>query len=195
MQQSRVLLIDNNDSFTYNIIEMLRTIDDAEGEVLSSAGLDMASLNHFDHIIISPGPMTPKDFPILSEVIRYCYVANKPLLGICLGHQAIGEYFGGQLVRLETVVHGQRRQITIDTSSPIYMGMPDKIEVGLYHSWAVDSATLPSWLKATAFTDSHCLMSLECRQRPIFGIQFHPESFMTPLGRQIVENFLNITTR
>ncbi len=188
----KVLLLDNNDSFTYNIIELLRSISGVEAVVVPSAELDIARLDEFDHVIISPGPMTPKDFPILSKAIKRCYTTRKPLLGICLGHQAIGETFGGKLVRLSNVVHGQRRQISIDTSSPIYANLSDNIEVGLYHSWAIEPSTLPLSLKATGFATDRCLMSIEHRHRPIFGIQFHPESFMTLYGRQIIENFLNI---
>lgn len=188
----KVLLIDNNDSFTYNIIELLRSIGKVEGVIVPSAELNILQLDEFDHIVISPGPMRPKDFPILSEVIEYCFTTHKPLLGICLGHQAIGEYFGGKLVRLNSVVHGQRRQIAIDTSSLLYVNLPDNIEVGLYHSWAIEHSTLPSSLKATGFTADSCLMSIEHSERAIFGIQFHPESFMTTQGRQIIENFLNI---
>lgn len=192
MQHNRVLLIDNNDSFTYNIIELLHSIGEVEGVIVPSTELNIVQLNEFEHIVISPGPMRPKDFPILSKVIEYCFTTYKPLLGICLGHQAIGEYFGGKLVRLNSVVHGQRRQIAIDTSSLLYANLPDNIEVGLYHSWAIEHSTLPLSLKAIGFTSDSCLMSIEHSERAIFGIQFHPESFMTKQGRQIIENFLNI---
>lgn len=187
-----VLLIDNNDSFTYNIIETIRSVCSDKWQIVRSEVLDIGMLGRFTHIVISPGPMTPSDFPILSDVICRCYDDNKPLLGVCLGHQAIGEYFGARLVQMPSVVHGQRRRITIDSTSLIYRGLPSVIEVGLYHSWAIDYTSLPDTLQATGATAEHCLMSLQHKDKHIYGIQFHPESFMTPDGSRILSNFINI---
>ena len=188
----RVLIIDNKDSFTYNIVDLLRTIGNVDFEVLLSDELDLHTLSAFDSIIISPGPMKPIDFPILKEVISYCSKKNKPLLGICLGHQAICEYFGGELVKLKLVVHGQKKQIEIDNSSLIYKNLPPKIEVGLYHSWMVNPNSLNSCLKTTGFSSDQSIMSVQHYSSNIFGTQFHPESFMTESGKQIMENFLKI---
>lgn len=188
----KVLIIDNNDSFTYNIVDILRNIETTDCKVLPSNELEISALSAFDHIIISPGPMKPIDFPILRDVISYCSKNNKPLLGICLGHQAICEYFGGELVQLKHVVHGQKKQIEIDNSSPIYRNLPPKIEVGLYHSWTVNPKTLNSCLKTTGMTADQSLMSVQHYSANIFGTQFHPESFLTVNGKQIMENFLSI---
>lgn len=188
----RILLIDNNDSFTYNIVELLRSLDDVLYGVLPSNGLNIAVLEDYSHIIISPGPMTPSDFPELRDVISYCEKLDKPLLGICLGHQAICEYFGGRLVQMDTIVHGHRERIAIDNRSSIYRYLPDRIEVGLYHSWKIDHLNLPDELAVTGMSREDCLMSVQHKNKQIFGIQFHPESFLTAKGRQILENFVNI---
>lgn len=187
-----VLLIDNNDSFTYNIVEAIRSVCSDKWQIVRSEALDIGMLDRFSHIVISPGPMTPSDFPILSDVICRCCDHNKPLLGVCLGHQAIGEYFGARLVQMPSVVHGQRRRIKIDSTSLIYKGLSDVIEVGLYHSWAIDYTSLPDTLQATGETAEQCLMSLQHKDKHIYGIQFHPESFMTPDGSRILSNFINI---
>lgn len=188
----RVLLIDNNDSFTYNIVELLRSLHGAAYDVLSSKGLEMSVLEDYSHIIISPGPMTPSDFPELNDVIAFCEDRDKPLLGICLGHQAICEYFGGRLVRMDKIVHGHKESIGIDNHSIIYNELPDTIDVGLYHSWRIDHHDLPDELLITGMSQEDCLMSVQHRSKMIFGIQFHPESFLTTRGNRILENFTNI---
>ncbi len=187
-----VLLIDNNDSFTYNIVELLRGLDGAAYNVLPSKGLEMSVLEDYSHIIISPGPMTPSDFPELNGVIAFCVERDKPLLGICLGHQAICEYFGGRLIRMDTIVHGHKESIEIDNHSSIYNDLPDRIDVGLYHSWKIDHHDLPGQLMITGMSREDCLMSVQHKSKMIFGIQFHPESFLTVRGRQIMENFTNL---
>jgi para-aminobenzoate synthetase component 2 len=188
----QVLIIDNIDSFTYNIVDILRNIGTVDYKVLLSNELDPDELSAFDRIIISPGPMKPADFPMLEAVISHCSQSNKPLMGVCLGHQAICEYFGGELVQMKNVVHGQKKRIEINNNSPIYRNLPPEIEVGLYHSWMVNYKTLPHCLKITGMTADKCLMSVQHYKDNIFGIQFHPESFMTAWGKQILENFLNI---
>jgi anthranilate synthase/aminodeoxychorismate synthase-like glutamine amidotransferase len=188
----QVLIIDNNDSFTYNIVNILRDIATVDYLVLPSDELVTDECNAFSHIVISPGPMKPADFPVLKNVISHCSRRNKPLLGICLGHQAICEYFGGELVRLENVVHGQKKRIKIDNNSPVFKNLPSEIEVGLYHSWMIRHITLPECLKITGMTTDQCLMSVKHQENNIFGIQFHPESFMTRWGKRIFENFLTI---
>jgi anthranilate synthase/aminodeoxychorismate synthase-like glutamine amidotransferase len=187
-----VLLIDNQDSFTYNIVNILRNIEAAGFLVKSSDKLDINDLDHFSHIIISPGPMKPADFPVLRDVISHCFQNNKPLLGICLGHQAICEFFGGELVQLENVVHGQKKQIQIDNNTPVFKNLPPEIEAGLYHSWVIRHQALPECLKITGMSAGQCLMSVKHQGKNIFGLQFHPESFMTSCGKQIFENFLGV---
>ena len=188
----KVLIIDNHDSFTYNIVDLIRNIGTFDCEVLFSNSLEIASIGDFDHIIISPGPMKPVDFPVLKDVISYCTINNKPLLGICLGHQAICEHFGGELVQLKNVVHGQKKRIEIDNSSPIFRNLPNKIEVGLYHSWGVNHKSLNGSLRIIGMSADQSLMAVQHCENNIFGTQFHPESFMTTFGKQIMENFLSI---
>jgi anthranilate synthase/aminodeoxychorismate synthase-like glutamine amidotransferase len=188
----KVLLIDNNDSFTYNIVDILHAIKSANVEVKLYEKVSADELSIYNHIIISPGPMTPADYPKFKDVISFCYDSNKPLLGICLGHQAIGEYFGGKLIHLTSVVHGQKKVIDIDNLSTIFHHLPKEIEVGLYHSWAIDFSTLPESLKSTGMSKDPYLMSFQHSQKNIFGVQFHPESFMTESGAQILKNFLSI---
>ena len=188
----KVLIVDNNDSFTYNIVDIIRNIGAVDYRVVLSNELEIETVSQYNNIIISPGPMKPIDFPVLYEVISYCCQSNKPLLGICLGHQAICEYFGGELIQLKEVVHGQKKLIEIDNHSPIYSNLPSKIEVGLYHSWVVKNNSLNDCLRMTGITDDQSLMSVQHYKGNIFGTQFHPESFMTTSGKQILENFLNI---
>jgi anthranilate synthase/aminodeoxychorismate synthase-like glutamine amidotransferase len=187
--KTRLLLADNHDSFTYNIVDILRRFDFAETSVILSRELNPEAIEDFDHIIISPGPMTPCEFPILKELITYSLENKKPLLGICLGHQAIFEFFGGKLLRLINVVHGQQKRIHIDVRSQLFKKLPPEIDAGLYHSWLADSQSVPDCLKIIGSTSDFQIMAIEHLQFPIFGIQFHPESFLTPLGKQILENF------
>jgi anthranilate synthase/aminodeoxychorismate synthase-like glutamine amidotransferase len=188
----RLILIDNNDSFTYNIVNIFRKIESIDFDVVRSCLLSVNAFDEYDKVVISPGPGKPKDFPILKNVIKYCIEKRKALLGICLGHQAICEYFGGELVRLNEVVHGQKKLVMIDNSSPLYINLPYKIEVGLYHSWIINHDTLPSCLAVTGETIDKRLMSVKHMNYNIYGLQFHPESFMTKFGQQIIENFLKV---
>lgn len=190
----KVLLIDNNDSFTYNIVDLLQSLNYATVVVKRYSEVSIEEFPDYNHIIISPGPMTPSDYPKLKNAISFCYENNKPLLGICLGHQAIGEYFGGKLIQLQRVVHGQKKIISIDNTSKIFHQLPDEIEVGLYHSWAIDFSSLPESLKSTGMSKDPCLMSFQHRQKNIFGVQFHPESFLTASGKIIMKNFLSIAS-
>lgn len=188
----RLLLLDNNDSFTFNIVDLLRSFDDLDFDVIKSEAVQVEMLRQYDKFIISPGPGKPSDFPMINETIKYCINNEKDLLGICLGHQAICEFFGGELFRLESVVHGQKKKIEIDTSSLIYNDMPKEVEVGLYHSWAVNGNNLPECLMPTGFSTDKTLMSIQHRNLHIFGVQFHPESFLTTCGNKILQNFIDL---
>ena len=188
----RLLLIDNNDSFTYNIVDILRTFKKWRFDIVNPFDLHVDSPQLYDKVIISPGPGKPSDFTALKIVIANCAKYNKYLLGICLGHQAICEYFGGKLIRLETPVHGQKKTITIDNTSAIFRDMPPKIDVGLYHSWTIEYGSLPCNLKITGATEDNVLMSVEHNNYNIYGVQFHPESFLTKYGKQIIKNFLTV---
>ena len=186
----KVLLIDNNDSFTYNIVNTLEKIKDVVITVSRSNEFNIDELAYFEKVIISPGPGKPAHFPILKEVISYCLRYHKPLLGICLGHQAICEYFGATLIQLDEVIHGQQKLITIDNSFSIYRNLAKQIEVGLYHSWTINPKTLPDCLEVTGMTSEQSLMSVVHKNTTIYGVQFHPESFMTTYGDLIFKNFL-----
>ena len=188
----KLLLIDNNDSFTYNIVDMFRKVNGVNLDIIISQKLSVESLYKYEKIIISPGPAKPKNYPILEKVIAYCLNSSTPLLGICLGHQAICCFFGGQLIQLKEVVHGRQKTVYLNNDSLIYSSFPSEIEVGLYHSWAIEAETLPSCLKITGTLANRCLMSIQHKTHPIYGLQFHPESFLTTYGLQIIKNFLAI---
>ncbi|PID26785.1 MAG: anthranilate synthase component II [Candidatus Cloacimonadota bacterium] len=186
-----ILLLDNNDSFTYNIVDLFRKFKNIN-LVVKSSFEDQSYLEFFDKFIISPGPGLPKDFPHIFEVIKYCEKNQKPLLGVCLGLQSIAQYFGGYLFRLENVVHGQKKEIQIIENSLLYKGLEKNIKVGLYHSWAVDTDKVPSCLKTTSLSKDNIIMSLEHKNLPIYGVQYHLESFLSKYGYNIVSNFLEI---
>lgn len=185
-----IVLIDNNDSFTYNLVDLFRRVK-TNYKVVPSQELSISELDGYSHIVISPGPMLPKDFPILKDVISYSLHHNKPLLGVCLGFQAIGVYFGGTLSRLEKVTHGQKHDIQITEESKLYTGLPSEIEVGLYHSWCLQNIEQAP-LKITARNASDTIMSIEHENAPIYGIQYHLESFLCRTGQTILHNFLSI---
>ncbi|RLD58806.1 MAG: anthranilate synthase component II [Bacteroidetes bacterium] len=188
----QVLIIDNNDSFTYNIVNILRNIENVNFDVLLTNKISIDTLQSYDKIIISPGPGKPCDFPLLNDVITCCIKTKKPLLGVCLGHQTICEYFGGELVQLKSVIHGQKHLVQINNNSYIYKSLPANIEVGLYHSWTINPKTLPNCLEITGITSDKRLMSIKHKEYDIYGLQFHPESFMTKYGNKILENFIKI---
>ncbi len=185
-----VLLLDNNDSFTYNIVDLFRQFEYVNLIVKNS--IDKLCLDDFDRFVISPGPSLPKDFPQVFELIKYSQVNSKPLLGVCLGFEAIAEYFNAKLFRQEKVVHGQSKIIKIDNTSLLYKNLDSNIKVGLYHSWAVSKINFPDSIKITALSEDDIIMSLEHKKLPIYGIQYHLESFLTKHGKTILSNFLEI---
>ncbi len=186
-----ILLLDNNDSFTYNVVDLFRKFKNIN-LIVKSSFEDQSYLENFDKFIISPGPGLPKDFPHILKVIEYCKKSKKPLLGICLGLQSIAQYFGGDLFRLQNVVHGQRKEIRIIEKSLLYKGLEEKIQAGLYHSWAVAGEKVPKSLKVTSVSEDNIIMSLEHRNLPIYGIQYHLESFLSEYGYEIASNFLEV---
>jgi len=185
----KIALIDHNDSFTFNILELLRKIGGNNTTVISYNNLIVSELSKFDKIILSPGPCLPQDYPKTFEVIEQFY-KTKPILGICLGHQAICSFFGAKLYNFKDVVHGVDTDITIKESNFIFKNVPSKTEVGLYHSWAVKNA--PNSLKILAITEGEVIMSIKHIDYPVYGIQFHPESFLTTHGELILKNFINL---
>lgn len=184
----RVVVIDNYDSFTYNLVHLVRHLG-VDVTVYRNDQFALADLETFDKIILSPGPGIPAEAGLLLDVIR-TYAGRKPILGVCLGHQAIGEVFGGSLTNLSDVFHGVATEGTQLQNDPIFAGLPRRITMGRYHSWVVDRDTLPACLEVTAESDEGYIMALRHRDYDIHGIQFHPESVLTPQGGTIVSNWL-----
>ncbi len=185
-----VVIIDNYDSFTYNLAHLLRSLG-AEVTVLRNDQFELPELEKFDKIVLSPGPGIPSEAGLLLDVIRE-YAGRKPMLGVCLGHQAIGESFGGRLTNLSDVFHGVQTPVRIVADDYIFDGLPrEGLPVGRYHSWVVDTEGFPECLEITAVSEEGQVMALRHKTMDIHGIQFHPESVLTPDGATIVGNWLN----
>ena len=184
----KIVIIDNYDSFTYNLSHLVKELG-AEVTVVRNDQFALPELEAYDKIILSPGPGIPSEAGLLLDVIK-TYAGKKPMLGVCLGHQAIGECFGAQLTNLSEVFHGIATEGTQFGNDPIFTGLPQRITMGRYHSWVVSKDGLPSCLEITAESDEGQIMALRHREYDIHGIQFHPESVLTPEGRKIISNFL-----
>ena len=182
----KVVIIDNYDSFTYNLSHLVKELG-AEVTVYRNDQFQMEQLEEFDKIILSPGP--PCEAGLLLDVIK-TYAGKKPILGVCLGHQAIGESFGGHLTNLSEVYHGVATPTTITQKDYLFEGLPEQIEVGRYHSWVVDTKELPACLEVTSVSDEGFIMSLRHKEYDIRGIQYHPESVLTKDGKTIISNWL-----
>lgn len=189
----RILLLDNFDSFTYNLAHYC----EGEGcvvDVIDNASFDPNELKNYQALIISPGPGLPKEAGVLMSVIKEAYRVNIPVLGVCLGMQAIAEHFGGNLYNQDMVKHGVSEWITITSEDAVlFQGLEKRQQVGLYHSWAVEISETGD-LQTTSFSDSGVLMSLQHRKLPIHGVQFHPESIMTTHGKKMIRNFLALVS-
>ena len=185
----KIVIIDNYDSFTYNLSHLVKELG-AEVSVVRNDEFELEALDAFDKIILSPGPGIPSEAGLLLEVIRQ-YAGRKPILGVCLGHQAIGEVFGGKLTNLSTVFHGVATEGTQLGNDYLFDGLPERITMGRYHSWVVDREGWPEALEVTALSDEGQVMALRHRKMDIHGIQFHPESVLTPDGRHMLENFIS----
>lgn len=186
----RTAVIDNYDSFTYNLVHIVKETG-TEVCVFRNDQFQLKDLEPFDNIILSPGPGIPSEAGLLLDVIRQ-YKNSKPMLGVCLGHQAIGEVYGAKLQNLSEVYHGVATPINIIADDPIFSDLPRRFDAGRYHSWAISSESLPDCLEVTAKSDDECIMAIRHRSLPIHGIQFHPESVLTPLGKTIIQNFMQI---
>lgn len=189
--QKNLLIIDNHDSFTFNLVDLLRKIR-VPTKVVLVEELNLDEVEQFSHILISPGPDVPRAYPQTFAMLER-YHQSKSILGVCLGHQTICEFFGGTLYNLENVRHGQQRMLTQIEPNPIFNGLPKQFQVGLYHSWGILQNSLQNTpLVATAVCDQNVLMSFKHQSLPIYGVQFHPESFITEYGKQMLENWLAI---
>lgn len=184
----KILIIDNYDSFTYNIVDALRTLGTVP-DVVRNDCLDLDKTADYDKIIISPGPGIPSEAGQLPEFLER-YATRKPILGICLGHQALGEYFGGRLLNLSEVYHGVATPIEIVADDYMFEGIESGTPVGRYHSWVVDREDLPECMEVTATAADGAIMAMRHRDYDVRGVQFHPESIMTPDGVRMLDNWL-----
>ncbi len=185
----KVLVIDNYDSFTYNLVHYLEDLN-CEVTVVRNDKLNLEDVAPFDKIVLSPGPGIPDEAGLLKPIIEK-YAASKRILGVCLGQQAIGEVFGGTLINLDEVYHGVATPVTISVDDEyLFEGLDKTIEIGRYHSWVV-SADLPDSLEATSFDENGQVMSLRHKVYDVRGVQYHPESVLTPDGKKILENWVN----
>lgn len=186
----KILILDNYDSFTYNLVQYVEEELDQDVDVFRNDQITLDAVADYDLIILSPGPGVPADAGIMPELIKR-YAGEKVIFGVCLGHQAIGEAFGGELINLEQVHHGIETEMKrTKTDDPLFTGIPEIFNAGRYHSWVIDPATLPEELEITATGEYGGIMALQHREYPIFGVQFHPESIMTEHGRLMIRNLL-----
>lgn len=188
-----ILMIDNYDSFTYNIVQYCLELG-ADLKVIRNDELDMSEIKKLplEKLIISPGPSTPNDAGVSLEAIKY-FTDKLPIFGICLGHQAIGQVFGGEVIRAKKMMHGKTSKILTTAKTPIYKGLPEKFTMTRYHSLVVNRQNLPDIIEVTSISeDDEEIMSLQIKGKQIYGVQFHPESILSEHGMKIMENFLNI---
>ncbi len=185
----KILLFDNYDSFTYNLLHEIKALGYKDIEVYRNDKISLDEVARFDKIVLSPGPGIPSEAGILLDIIRE-YASTKPILGVCLGHQAIGEAFGAQLENLSEVFHGVQTPVDVVCDELLFDGMERELMVGRYHSWVVSDEGLPSDIEVTARSREGQIMALRHKEYNVRGIQFHPESVMTPEGRVILSNFL-----
>jgi para-aminobenzoate synthetase component 2 len=189
----RLLVVDNFDSFTYNLVQAFQAAS-AECRVLRNDVARPADLDAADGLVISPGPGRPEDAGTSEELILDAARRGVPVLGVCLGHQAIGRAFGGRVIRAPEILHGKTSRIS-HANSGVFEGIPQGFEATRYHSLAVEEASLPDALELTAKSDTGVVMGLRHREAPVFGVQFHPESILTPEGPRMLRNFLEICSR
>lgn len=186
----KILVFDNYDSFTYNLVHLVEKITHEKVDVYRNDQIPMEQINNYDKIILSPGPGVPEEAGLLLPLIKE-YAATKSILGVCLGHQAIGQAFGGALTNLTSVYHGVATPINvIKNDAPLFEGLPSTIEVGRYHSWVVNREGFPAELDITAEDDLGFIMALQHKTYDVQGVQFHPESVLTPVGEHIMRNWL-----
>lgn len=186
----KILVFDNYDSFTYNLVHLVEKITHGKVSVFRNDQVDLEDIKSYDKIILSPGPGIPEEAGLLLPLIKE-YAATKCILGVCLGHQAIGEAFGGTLQNLSTVYHGVATPIKIlDKQAKLMKDLGDEIEVGRYHSWIVSDENFPADLEVTARDSNGYIMALQHKTYDVQGVQFHPESVLTPVGEKLMRNWL-----
>ncbi len=193
---NKILLLDNYDSFTYNLVQIVEEIVGSQIDVRRNNEIEIEAVSAYDKIILSPGPGIPEEAGILLPLIN-TYASSKSIFGVCLGHQAIGEVFGGKLINLTQVYHGIKSEIKLNLSAQPsvfqndwFSDLPSTIEVGRYHSWVIDEKVIPDELIVTALDNKGMIMGIRHKKYDVQGVQFHPESVLTPLGRKMIENWL-----
>lgn len=189
-----ILVFDNYDSFTYNLVHLVEKITHQKVDVYRNDEITLEKVNEYDKIILSPGPGIPEEAGLLLPLIKM-YASTKSILGVCLGHQAIGQAFGATLTNLSTVYHGVATPIQIKNEEQaiknlLFDGLPETIEVGRYHSWIIDNNNFPNELEITATDENNYIMALQHKTYDVQGVQFHPESILTPDGETIIRNWL-----
>ncbi|MDP4276971.1 MAG: aminodeoxychorismate/anthranilate synthase component II [Bacteroidota bacterium] len=187
----KLLVFDNYDSFTYNLVQLLRESGVEQIDVVRNDKLKLSAASQYDKIVLSPGPGIPSESGLLLDLIRQ-YAPTKDILGVCLGHQAIGEAFGAKLINLEDVHHGVAENTHRIAYDPLFEHLPDTFEVGRYHSWIVSQEGLPDCFEITSVDDQGQIMSMRHKTYRLHGVQFHPESVLTPDGKTILQNWLNL---
>jgi len=190
----KILVFDNYDSFTYNLVHLVEKITHEKVDVYRNDKLPLEKVKEYDKIILSPGPGIPEEAGLLLPLIKE-YASTKSILGVCLGHQAIGQAFGGDLINLSTVFHGVATKIGVRNQesgvrSRLFNDLPDELEVGRYHSWVVSKENFPGELEITAEDENGMIMGLQHKKFDVQGVQFHPESVLTPMGEAILRNWL-----
>jgi anthranilate synthase component 2 len=188
--EASILVIDNYDSFTYNLVHAIKKISGLPVDVYRNDEISLVEIEKYNRIVLSPGPGLPEEAGLLLEIIKK-FAPTKKILGVCLCHQAIGEAFGGKLHNMKKVLHGIATpvQLTV-TKSVLFDGLPETFDVGRYHSWIVQQEGLPDCLEVTSYDNDGFIMSMKHKEFDVEGVQFHPESVLTPLGEKIIENWL-----
>jgi len=185
-----ILVIDNYDSFTWNLVHAIRKVSGLPVTVVRNDEIDLASVEAYDRIVLSPGPGIPSEAGLLKPIISR-YASRKSILGVCLGHQAIGEVFGARLLNMDRVIHGMATPVNvISDNTALYRNIPVTFAAGRYHSWIIDRVSLPDCLEVTGVDGENRIMSLRHKTYDVEGVQFHPESVLTPFGEQIISNWL-----
>ena len=186
----KLLILDNYDSFTYNLVQLIEKTSDIHYEVHKNDKITLEEVNGFDKILLSPGPGIPENAGILNDLIRM-YAPQKSILGICLGQQAIGQVFGAELINLDVVFHGVATDINLVADDALFDHCPPRFKVGRYHSWAVDYRSITDELLVMALDDQQCVMALRHKTYDVKGVQFHPESILSEYGEQIIRNWIH----
>lgn len=186
----KVLVIDNHDSFVYNLIQILRESENCLFDVMTNDKIKFISLHRYNKILLSPGPGIPQEAGGMMDLIKCCWKTHS-ILGVCLGHQALGEYFGAKIKNMQSPQHGHKSELQItDGGDVLYQNIHSPMEVGRYHSWILDKKDFPECLHITALDEDGNIMSFRHNNLPIYGVQYHPESIITTQGRQIIDNWL-----